>query len=141
MAGIFDKVVVGLNKGVNTVSEGSKSLIEKAKINTQIQDCEQKKSNLFQTMGTLVYNLQSQNEIHIGQCEKICDEITSINTYLSELQRQLQTFEMPHGYDDSYFDSDSMVEKGGIVCDSCGFMNKSVARFCAKCGKKINKEL
>ena len=136
MAGIFDKVVVGLNKGVNTVSEGSKSLIEKAKINTQIQEYEQKKLNLFQTMGNLVYNLQSNKDIHIDQCEKICDEIASINIYLLELQRQLQAYEAP-SHDDVYFDSDNMPEKDGILCDSCGFMNKSVARFCAKCGKKI----
>ena len=56
MAGLFDKVVVGLNKGVNSVSEGSKSLIEKAKINTQIQDIVKENNQLLKEMFQVFLN-------------------------------------------------------------------------------------
>ncbi len=44
MAGILDKMVVGINKGINIVSENSKLMVEKAQINTAVQDAENEKN-------------------------------------------------------------------------------------------------
>jgi hypothetical protein len=45
MADIFDKLKSGLNKGVASVSTGSKTLIEKAKINSRIKTLEDEKNH------------------------------------------------------------------------------------------------
>lgn len=95
MAGFFDKVVVGLNKGVNTVSEGSKLIVEKANLNTQIKDTEREKNRLLQNMGTLVYNLHANGEIEIEQCIGMCTEISAMDQKIMALQQQLQALEMP----------------------------------------------
>lgn len=95
MARFFDKVVLGLNKGVNTISEGSKIIVEKANLNACIREAEKEKSDLLQNMGALVYNLQVSGEIRIKQCEEICNEIPEIEKKIEAMQQKLQSLEMP----------------------------------------------
>ena len=134
MAGLFDKVVVGLNKGVNSVSEGSKSLIEKAKINTQIQDLEKEKNKLLINMGNLIYNLQQSGDVQIEQCGGICAEISNYNDQISELQLRLQELDINKQPQQSQLVPSN---ENGVVCE-CGFTNKVTAKFCSQCGKPLN---
>ncbi len=146
MAGFFDKVVVGLNKGVNAVGEGSKFIVEKANINTQIKDKERDKNRLLLNMGTLVYNLHVNGEIHIEQCEGLCGEIAGTDQEIAALQEKLKELEMQRTqsaqttqYTEPIYTQTTVQqtdEKGGIVCE-CGFVNKETAKFCAKCGKAL----
>ena len=138
MAGFFDKVVVGLNKGVNTVSEGSKLIVEKANLNTQIRDTEKEKGRLLQNMGTLVYNLHTSGEINIEQCVGMCKEVATMDQRIMELQGQLQALEMPKTQPAQYTQTivPPEVITDGVPC-SCGFINKDGAKFCAKCGKSL----
>lgn len=136
MAGFFDKVVVGINKGVNTVSEGSKMIVEKANINTQIREIEKEKSNLLRDMGTLVYNLQTGGEISVAQCEGLCSEIAARENQIAALTARLAELEtpkkpMPYGQAPAA-ESDAT----GVPC-ACGAVNREGAKFCATCGKQI----
>lgn len=135
MAGFIDKVVVGINKGVNSVSEGSKLLVEKAKINTQIQDAEREKNQLLMNMGNLVYNLHANGEIQIEQCAGICGGISQIEKEIANLQSQLQALETPHP---QYYGEQNFQQpiENGVRCQ-CGFINKESANFCAKCGQQL----
>ena len=137
MAGIFDKVVVGLNKGVSTVSEGSKLIIEKAKLNTQIQETEKQRAEIFRTMGNLIYNLQKNGEIHVEQCEKMCNEIGKIDQHLAELHKQLQMYESSRMQEQFYAPQSGIPPEEGITCGQCGFVNSKAAKFCARCGKPL----
>lgn len=133
MAGFFDKVVVGINKGVNSVSEGSKNLVEKAKLNVQVQELEGKKNQILQSMGTLVYNLKAEGAIEAPQCDAMYEEIVAINQQLADIQEQLKTMEAPKG-------PAPVVQApiaGGKTC-SCGFANNESAKFCAKCGNPLS---
>lgn len=138
MAGFFDKVVDGLNKGVSTVSEGSKLLVEKANLNTQIREVEREKSRLLQNMGTLVYNLHANGEIEIEQCTGMCNEVLTMDQKIVALQQQLQALEVPKTqtvqYTQTVMQTDPIVN--GVTCE-CGFVNKEGAKYCAKCGKQI----
>lgn len=138
MAGFFDKVVDGLNKGVSTVSEGSKLLVEKANLNTQIREVEREKSRLLQNMGTLVYNLHASEEIRVEQCAGMCNEVAAMEQKIIALQQQLQSLEVPKTttvqYAQTVVQSDTIAN--GITCE-CGFVNKDGAKFCAKCGKQM----
>ena len=138
MAGFFDKVVDGLNKGVSTVSEGSKLLVEKANLNTQIRDVEKEKGRLLQNMGTLIYNLHASGEIEIEQCVGMCNEVSAMDQKIIALQQQLQALDVAKTqsvqYAQTIIPSDSTAN---IVTCECGFANKEGAKFCAKCGKQI----
>lgn len=138
MAGFFDKVVEGLNKGVSTVSEGSKLLMEKANLNTQIKDVERDKNRLLQNMGTLVYNLHASGEIKIEQCVGMCSEVTAMDQKIIALQQQLQALEVPKTQPMQYAQTivPSEPVANGATCE-CGFVNNEGAKFCAKCGKQM----
>lgn len=139
MAGFFDKVVEGLNKGVNTVSEGSKLIVEKANLNTQIKDTEREKNRLLQNMGTLVYNLQASGEISVEQCIGMCNEIAVKDRKIIELQGQLQALEAVKIQTVQYTTqtvAPTDINANGVICE-CGFINKEGSKFCAKCGKQV----
>lgn len=138
MTGFFDKVVDGLNKGVSTVSEGSKLLVEKANLNTQIRDVEKEKFRLLQNLGTLVYNLHASGEINIEQCVGMCSEVSLMDQKILALQQQLQALEIPKTQTAQYTQTIIPPEPvgNGVVCE-CGFVNKEGAKFCAKCGKQM----
>lgn len=137
MAGILDKMVVGINRGINTVSENSKYMLEKAQINTAIQDAERERERIYRNMGELVYNLQSGKEINITQCESMCSEILNINNKIEELNIKKQNIELQKNTDSNY-DSNYMADSNDYILCECGFNNKKGAKFCAICGKQID---
>jgi seryl-tRNA synthetase len=132
MAGFFDKMVVGLNKGVNAVSEGSKYILEKSQINIQLQNVEKEKNSLATNIGNIVYDLYASGEIEIPQCEELLNNITTLNKKKNELNNQLKVIEeqMAHNA------QSSNVPINGIKC-SCGNINKQGTKFCTNCGKPI----
>lgn len=132
MASIFDKVIVGINQGLNSVSESSKNLVEKAKINTQLQDFERERNLLLQNIGTLVYNLHASGELTVEKCSGMCLEVQRYNEQIASLQEQLKFLEKS-----VQPSTDGVAPADGIRC-SCGFVNKPDARFCAKCGQAMN---
>lgn len=138
MADFFDKMLVGINKGVNTVSVGSKVLVEKAKLNTQIKDTEWEKNRLFQNIGTLVYNLHINGEVEIEQCAEMYSEVAAIDQKIEMLQRQLQALESPQTQPTRYAQTiQPNTAANGVSC-KCGFINKEGAKFCAKCGSALS---
>lgn len=136
MAGVFDKMVVGINRGINTVSENSKLMVEKAQINTAIHDAEKERELIYRNMGELVYNLQADGVISISQCQNMCNEILKIDNKISEFQIQIQNLNTQRKtYQEQ--ESNQTVDSSEYVRCECGFNNKKVAKFCAQCGNKI----
>ncbi len=131
MAGFFDKVVAGFDKGVTSVSEGSKNFVEKAKINTQMQETQKNKMNMFRSLGELVYNLHMSGVIQVEQCQGMCNEITSLNAKIEECQRQIADLEAKK------LASSVRTVEGGVTCPNCGSVNNAGAKFCAGCGTPV----
>lgn len=61
MADIFDKMKMGLNKGVATISTGSKTVVEKTKINSIISNLENDKKRQCEAMGMKIFEFYAQN--------------------------------------------------------------------------------
>ena len=57
MADFLDKMVVMINRGAETISEGSKSIVEKAKINTAIHNAQERKKKAAELLGLQMYKL------------------------------------------------------------------------------------
>lgn len=130
--GFMDKVAVGFNKGVAAVSENSKGIVEKAKLNKQIYDIEKRRNVLLNNMGELIYNLQAAGTIQIQQCEEVCTEIDKCSEQILRLKKELNALEQ-HGANDEIYE---ITPDDGSKCE-CGFVNTKTASFCRMCGKPL----
>ncbi|MCD7777867.1 MAG: hypothetical protein LUH47_05115 [Clostridiales bacterium] len=136
----FDRVVVGINKGVNTVSESSKFIIEKAKLNSQIQEVESENDKLIYNIGKTVCSLYTSNEIQLEQCSGIFEAINKNKEKIEDLKNQIILIEKQKEASlraAAPMPETAAVPSDGTVC-SCGFTNKPGANFCAKCGNKLS---
>lgn len=104
----------------------------KAKINAQIQSVQKNKMNMFRNLGELVYNLHINGVISIEQCEGMCNEITSYNDTIAELQKLAEEIEMKKNA--PVYETETGT---GEVCPICATVNPQGANFCAVCGGQI----
>ena len=130
MANFFEKVVAGIDKGVSSAKEGSKTFVEKARLNTQIQEVQKNKMTMLRNLGELVYNLQVSGVIDIEQCRGMCDEVTSFNSQIEQLQQQVEDLELKKNV--PTYTAAPMA--GGMTCPNCSTVNEPGAKFCAGCG-------
>lgn len=93
MANFFDKLTSELNKGVASVSESSRLILEKANINTQIKNSHKEKTQLLEDIGTIVYNLYTRGKITIESCEAMFDSVTKIDERIDKLQERIEELE------------------------------------------------
>ena len=128
MADFFDKVIDGVNKGVATVSTGSKTILEKTKINTVIKTLTDEKKQLLEILGNKVYTLavQEKKDIPLSEVEPICEQITQRLSQIAEQQAKIEAL------DEEMNRITGSSGVSNIVC-SCGNINKSGAKFCAAC--------
>ncbi len=134
MSDFLDGMLVKFNKQVNKLGESSKLIMERAQVNTQINELEQKKYNLIQQLGTLAYNLQVQNEISVENFQEICDEIIGYEKQIEECNMNLKNMERR---EKGATEMNNIAMEDGIRCADCGFVNRTESKFCAKCGNKL----
>ncbi len=129
MVSLFDRVVGGVAKGVDSLEEGSKQAIEKAKLNMQIQDIEREVNRLFSELGSRAYDIYIAGEPVLEPCKAIYGEISARKKKISELKRLVQLIEGGGAY--QYQNAGD-----GVTC-ICGHVNKPGAKFCGGCGKQL----
>ncbi len=130
MADFFDKMLVGINKGVSSVSEGSKNMMEKAKINTSISDAEKDKKRIAEQLGVLVYDLHQNGEVLPEAVLALCDQITERNNQIAELKQKLSVMDAPK-------EAPVPAAAPGGFCPNCGSPVREGAKFCANCGNAM----
>ena len=130
MAEFFDKMMVGINKGANSISTGSKNLMAKAKLNTEIKDAEKEKDKLAELLGKRALELYLGGTEIPEELRNFCDEMKKRDDIIAEKREKIRELEEK---------KDQTEEAGAaapIVC-SCGHSNKATAKFCANCGNKL----
>lgn len=132
MADFFGKVLDGVNKGVATVSTGSKTILEKTKINSVIKTLTDEKKQLSEILGNKVYTFaaQEKKDVPFAEIEALCLQITQRIDQIAQQQAKIEAL------DD---EMNKITGTSGIsssVC-SCGHINKEGAKFCAACGNKL----
>lgn len=127
MADFFDKMIA-------TVSTGSKTMVEKSKINAANKALEDEKKQLLEVLGNTVFNyMQEHAEGDIPRMEVVplCNEIISRNYQIMENKKKVEEL-----------DAEMEKVKGAgasnipTVCP-CGLTNAPGAKFCARCGNKL----
>ena len=134
MADFFDKMLVGINKGVNSVSEGSKNMMEKAKINTSISDAEKEKLKIAEQLGIQAYALQ-QSGVELPEALiPFCEQITARNQMIADLKKRLAEIDAPKETASIPMATANPV---GSYCPDCGSPCNVGAKFCPRCGKTL----
>ena len=136
MADFFGKVKDGFNKGVATVSTGSKTMIEKSKCNTVIKSLEDEKKQLAEIMGNKVYGFCTENpegDIPRDEVINFINEINARNAQIAEQEKRIQELDAEM----NQVRGNNVVTGATTVC-SCGHTNAAGVKFCAGCGKKMD---
>lgn len=134
MADIFDKMVAGINKGVATVGVGSKAMVEKAKVNSIINNLEKEKKQLAELLGIKVYDLRAQDaDITAEDVEGFVSEIGKRNQLIEEQKQQLRRIEL----ETSMVTGAQQQYAAGPSACKCGHANVQGAKFCAGCGSPL----
>ncbi len=132
MADFFGKVLDGVNKSVATVSTGSKTILEKTKINSVIKTLTDEKKQLTEILGSKVYTYAAaeKKDVPFAEIEAICAQITQRIEQIAEQQAKI----------DALDDEMNKITGSSTIASSvclCGHVNKEGAKFCAACGKKL----
>lgn len=135
MADFFDKMKDGFNKSVATVSTGSKTMIEKTKINTVIKGLEDEKKQLAEILGNKIHKFCLENaegDIPRDEVISICNEITARNEQVEVQKKKIEELEAEMNQVMGNSSNGNMTN----ICQ-CGHANAAGAKFCAKCGSKL----
>jgi hypothetical protein len=135
MSDFFGKIADGFNKGVATVSTGSKNVIEKSKINTFIKNLEDEKKQLIELLGNKVYLYFSENpdaDIPKDVISNFCKEIDSRLMQMEEQRAKIA--ELDAEMNQVRGTTSNAVSK---IC-ACGHENSPTAKFCINCGNRFN---
>ena len=137
MAGLFDRVVDGINRGVATVGANSKAVMDKAKVNAAISNLDGERLHLAQLLGLKIYEMyKSKGEIAIDQgMTSLMGEIDKRVELIAKQQESLKRID----------EEVSLVTGGGrpagvevgTSCAGCGHINHTGAKFCAGCGSQM----
>lgn len=130
MTNFLNNMVTGINKGISNVSENSKNIAEKVKLNMRLQDIEKQEKILFRQLGSLVYNLHISGDIRIEQCDEIFKEISSNKKQSEEIKLGIAALEQ-NGASGTSGEAQQIAD--GITCQ-CGCVNKKTDSFCRQCG-------
>ncbi len=92
MADFFEKMKEGFNRGIATVSTGSKTMIEKNKINIAIKFLEEEKCRFTEKLGNRIYTFCSINsgvDIPFKEIEDLYDEILRTDEKIEKQKAKL----------------------------------------------------
>ena len=128
MANFFDRVVYEVNKGVSSVTESSKELLEKSRLNGAINECKEQKLKIAQEIGVKIYNMYMTGAEVPDAVKTDCDGITQKINEIKAHKRRL---------DEIRAQEQGEQNTAKKVCE-CGFENAPDSNFCQKCGKKLN---
>lgn len=135
MTDFFDKMKDGFNKSVATVSTGSKTMIEKTKINTVIKGLEDEKKQLAEILGNKIHKFCLENaegDIPRDEVISICNEITARNEQIEVQKKKIEELDAEMNQVMGNSSNGNMTN----ICQ-CGHANAAGAKFCAKCGSKL----
>lgn len=135
MADIFDKMKMGLNKGVATISTGSKTVVEKTKINSIISNLENDKKRQCEAMGMKIFEFYAQNPDTDFPNSEMVDFYNSLQLHNQQIEDQKRKLAELDAEMNRVLGTSNSV--GQVIC-SCGYANIAGSKFCAKCGAKID---
>ena len=136
---VFDKIVVGINKGVTSVGANSKAMVEKAKVNSAINNAEAERTKLITLLGQKVYAVYKEKSdiaADVG-INNFLAEISGRDEFIAQQKEELKLIDEKVNLAVNSVTPDYKGQAQGAAGCACGFANTAGAKFCAKCGTGI----
>lgn len=141
MAGdVFQKFKSSVNRGVTTISVKASSSLEKTKIKTHIESIEASIQKLIVTVGETAYATWESGEKNYDSLEEMFVSIQQKKAEIAQLNDDMASIDER----DEQILGSNKAEKpaeapgeGEILCPSCGAVCSATAKFCRKCGSKL----
>lgn len=130
MPDFLDKVREGISKGVNAVSVRSKELVEVTKLKAEIDSLQRRKKDTIEELGNVVYVMLSRDNFDQSRMMSKYQEIARLDQQIRAKEEELQRLRV---------EAQTALGKAVIIgtCE-CGAPVSLGARFCARCGRKVN---
>jgi ribosomal protein L40E len=129
MADFFEKVKQSVGKGLTTVSVKSKEMLETTKIKGKIGTLQEQKKSALEELGNIVYTMFLKGSLDEERIKGKCEAIRGLDNQIEEKEKELKEI---------YLKAQEALgkPKAIAVCD-CGAEIYEGAKFCGKCGKKV----
>lgn len=161
MADIFDKITGGIDKSIKAVSSKDKELIETSKLRSETRDVQDTIQIKFQALGKKVFEMLNRGTLNEEELRADYGEIAALFKRMTELEdaikkAEIEALKMRYGADaimcskcnapnrlgDKFCSScgaaiitEAVAE--GKTCPTCGASLKEDAKFCVRCGRKV----
>lgn len=135
MADFFEKLKQGIDKGITTVSVKSKEMMDTQKIKGQIDTLQRQKKTALEELGTMVYAmLGSGSGLEEATIQEKYAAILTIDTEIKGKEQELEDIRIKA--EEALNKQAEEAPPGNIQCE-CGNILPENAKFCGKCGKKL----
>ncbi|HYH03868.1 MAG TPA: zinc-ribbon domain-containing protein [Bacillota bacterium] len=129
MEELFKRIKQEIDKGITVVSVKSKELIDAARINTQIAELNESKSQTLKEIGVIVYRMSCDKEFKgDGEIAEKCRLVGELEQQIEEKELELKKLH-----------TDTQEAIGKTICESCGAVMEENAKFCSSCGARLVK--
>ena len=117
---IISKIGKTITNKTQDVVQGTKDLVEVARINSLIAEERRKIEGLYSQLGKSYYEQSLSGAADFAALNDLCREITDANQRIAEYNEQI------------------LQIKGVRQCPFCGAEVSSGAAFCSACGKNVS---
>lgn len=137
---MLQKFMSSVNRGVTTISEKASSTLEKTKIKSQIDSIETDIRKLFANVGETVYAAWERGEKDYASVETLLSTIRQKKAEAAQLTRDMAAIDARDNQAPDNTGAEKPAEAAGLdglICPGCGAVCASAAKFCRKCGHKL----
>lgn len=129
MIDFIDKLKQCVGKGITTVSIKSKEIVDATKVKGQIATYEKQKKSALEELGNIVYTMFFKGAFDQERVNAKCTSITNLDTQIRQKEEELKQLHLKA--------QEALgLPKTASICE-CGAEIHEGAKFCKKCGKKV----
>jgi hypothetical protein len=129
VADFFDKLKQGLGKGVTTVGVKSKEMLDVSKLKSQIADLQKQKKEALEELGNIVHTMLLKGALDEERLRAKSAAIAALDDQIKQKEKELMETHAKA--------QEALGKPKPIAMCACGAELFEGAKFCGKCGKKV----
>ena len=142
MADAFEKFKSSINRGVTAINVKTNASLEKAKIKTQIETIQNEVQGMMGAVGEAVFLMGQRGDAEYSKLNNHLEVIRKKKAEIAALQAELVAIDERSNQimGSSSTNNAVPVTQTGNICPKCRSPYADGAKFCRKCGQKLQVE-